>query len=128
MERMLDGEPTERQQRVVDLASGDVAEGALKHFQKAALAVTRTRLRHLEALTRTLHQTIADITGMEPVREQQHEPAIVLDPDRLAAAFRVTIGLWLTYLAWIYTEIPAVVEFAAIAEGIDWVRWRESRF
>jgi uncharacterized membrane protein YccC len=110
--RMFEGETPERTPQVVDLALNKEAERALTHFQKAALTVTRNRLQHLEELTRSLFETIADIKGFAASSPQAlvastPQPGFVPDPDRIASSTRAMAGLWLAYLLWIYVEVPA---------------------
>ena len=80
------------------------AERVLSHFQKAALAVTRARLQHLDEITRSLFETLADIKGFatsSPQPPAADAPGFgsvsgfVLDPDRLAATVRAMASLWL---------------------------------
>jgi hypothetical protein len=61
--RMLANQPPERQPAAMDLALDAAEVGALSHFHKAALAVTRSRLQHLELLTRSLFDSLSDIKG-----------------------------------------------------------------
>jgi hypothetical protein len=66
-ERMLEGQAPERAPRDVALDTDKDAERSLAHFQKAALAVTRARLQHLDALSRSLFEVLADIKGFAPI-------------------------------------------------------------
>jgi len=114
--RMLDEKPPERSPRPMDLALNRGAVRALSHFDKAALAVTRTQLHGIEALTRSLFETIADIKGFGPASLQPNEteaPTTVVlpDPDRILAAVRAMGTLWLAYLVWIYVEVPGGTGF-----------------
>ncbi|MEA3276363.1 MAG: FUSC family protein, partial [Pseudomonadota bacterium] len=123
IERMLVDEAPERLPRDVELALNQDAARALSHFQKAALAVTRTRLQHLDALTRSLFDVLADIKGFEmaspqPLGNAAPQPRFVFDLDRMAAAARVMAGLWLAYVAWIYTQIPGGTAFVIMAGPI----------
>jgi uncharacterized membrane protein YccC len=107
--RMLEGKPPERTPRVVELPLNKGAAQALSHFQKAALTVTRTRLQHLEGLTRSLFEALADIKGFAAASPQSTEAirprsGFLPDPDRIAASIRAMAGLWLAYLLWVYLE------------------------
>ena len=120
IERMLERQAPEHAPRDVELDLDKDAERSLAHFQKAALAVTRARLQHLDALSRSLFEVLADIKGFETAAPRSWgraapRPRLVLDPDRLTAAVRVMAGLWLAYLAWIYTEIPGGTAFVIMA-------------
>jgi uncharacterized membrane protein YccC len=95
----------------------------LSHFETAALAVARTQMLRIESLTRDLFETVADIQGFgAPGRRPAAKPAQpgwpVLDPDRIAAAVRSMVILWLAYLLWIYTEIPGGVGFVVMAGSL----------
>ncbi|MEA3274756.1 MAG: FUSC family protein, partial [Pseudomonadota bacterium] len=46
------------------------------------------------------------------------QPRFVFDLDRMAAAARVMAGLWLAYVAWIYTQIPGGTAFVIMAGPI----------
>ncbi len=123
--RMFEDKPPERTPRTLDLPLNKGAERALTHFQKAALAVTRNRLQHLEALTRSLFETLADIKGFGSSTAQAGDaPApqhrFVPDPDRIAAAVSVMATLWLSYLVWIFTqgEVPGGIGFVVMAGSI----------
>jgi uncharacterized membrane protein YccC len=116
IERLLGGESPERSPQPMELPWDREAVRSLSHFQKAALTVTRNRLLKLEAITRSLFETIADIKGFEsesarPSEVSAPHPRVFLDRDRLAAGFRVVLGLWLAYLLWIYTDIPGGTAF-----------------
>ena len=116
IERLFLGEPPERFPQVVELPWDKEAVRSLNHFQKAALAVTRSRLQHLEAVTRALFDTLADIKGfgeksVPPIDSAVPQSQFLFDPDRMAAAVSVAAGLWLAYLIWIYTEIPGGTAF-----------------
>jgi len=116
IERLFLGEPPERFPQVVELPWNKEAVCSLNHFQKAALAVTRSRLQHLEAVTRALFDTLADIRGfgeksVPPIDSAVPQSQFLFDPDRMAAAVSVAAGLWLAYLIWIYTEIPGGTAF-----------------
>jgi len=109
--RMHDEKPPERAPRPMDLVLNKDALRDLSHFEKAALALTRTQMQAIEVLTRSLFETIADIKGYGPASIQANASeapsAVVLpDPDRLLAAVRVIATLWLAYLVWIYVEVP----------------------
>ena len=121
--RMLEGESPERPPHALELPWDRQATRSLTHFQKAALAVARNRLLHLEAVTRSLFETIADIKGFgpesaQPVETSTPQSRFMVDRDRLAAAFRVMLGFWLAYLLWIYTEIPGDTAFVITTVAI----------
>jgi len=114
IERLLVSQAPERYPKASELSLDVDAVRALSHFQKAALAVSRAQLRRLESLTRALFQTLADIKGFGPGRQDEAEPAapatgVMPDVDRLVAAVRVMAGLWIAYLLWLYVEVPGGV-------------------
>ena len=112
IERMLAGDAPEGTPRAIDLPFDKDAVRALSPFHKAAFVVTRTRLQHIEALTRGLFDTVRDLKGFggasapEPVKAHLPGSKLLPDPDHLAAAVRAMAGLWLAYLLWIYITVP----------------------
>ena len=80
----------------------------LDHLQWAALTVARDHLIRLEELTRRLHQSARVIRGDEgaPVttntRPSRARPAFIPDPDRMLAAGKVVVTVWLAFLAVVY--------------------------
>ena len=119
--RMLANQPPERQPAAMDLALDAAEVGALSHFHKAALAVTRSRLQHLELLTRSLFDSLSDIKGFgQSITEADTVPrppvGFVPDPDRLTGAVRVILSMWLAYLALIYVDgMPGGAGFVSMA-------------
>jgi uncharacterized membrane protein YccC len=123
IERMLDGQAPERFPKPSELSLNMDAVRALSHFQKAALAISRAQLRHLESLTRLLFETLADIKGLVPSRRHEAEPVTpatgaVLDVDRLVASVRVMAGLWIAYLLWLYVEVPGGVGVVVLSGSL----------
>ena len=105
--RMLANQAPEKHPVAMDLALDATAAGALSHFHKAALTVTRSRLQHLELLTQSMFVCLSDIRGFgRPVSKADatHLPSggFVLDPDRLMGAARVLLIMWLAFFALIY--------------------------
>jgi uncharacterized membrane protein YccC len=121
IERMLAGETFERQPVAIDLPLDEAEVRALSHFDKAALAVTRTHLQHLETLTRSLFYVVCDIKDLgQAVGEADTAPAqrtgFMPDPDRIASVVRITVTLWLAYLALIYVnDIPGGTGFVTFS-------------
>ena len=119
--RMLANQPPEYHPTAMDLTLDEAEVRALPHFQKAALAVTRSRLQHLEILTRSLFDSLRDIKGFgQSVSEADTAPqprgGFVPDPDRLTGAVRVILIMWLAYLAMIYlNDIPGGTGFVSMA-------------
>jgi hypothetical protein len=122
IERMLANHSSEQQPAAIELALNVDAVRALPHFHKAALAVSRKRLQHIEALTRSLFDSVSNIKGFGQSIAviDAAAPAFtwfVPDPDRITAAVRIMLILWLAWLAVIYVNgIPGgtgVVSMAA---------------
>jgi uncharacterized membrane protein YccC len=121
IERMLANQPPKQYPTVIDLSLEDAEVRALRHSDKAALAVTRTRLQHLEALTRSLFDAVQDLKGYGPanaVRDATppHRAAFAVDPDGVAGVVRAMATMWLAYLAFIYVDdIPGGTGFVIFA-------------
>ena len=121
IERMLADQAPEQNPAAIDLDLDETGVRALSHFHRAALAVTRTRLQHLEALTRSLFDTVSDIKGFGRVDglsdvTPQMRAGFVLDPDRLTSSVRIMTTLWLAYLAVIYIpDLPGSAGFVTMA-------------
>jgi len=123
MERLLAGEMPPGAPPSLDLELNMEAVRRLSHFQKAALALIRAELRGLESLTGTLLATLADIKGLAmpmapPADLPVPHPPFLFDLDRLAAAIRVMVGLWFSYLIWIYVEVPGGVGVVIFAGSL----------
>ncbi len=109
IERMLANHPPEQQPTVIELSLDENAVRTLPYFHKAALAVSRKRLQHLEALSRSLFDTVADLRGFGLPIALPDTPAppparFVPDPDRVTATFRVMLILWLAWLTLVYVN------------------------
>ncbi len=121
IECMLAGQAPEHHPATFDLDLDEAGVRALSHFHRAALAVTRTRLQHLEALTRSLFDTVSDIKGFGRVdglydATPQIRAGFVLDLDRLTSSVRIMTTLWLAYLALIYVpDMPGGSGFVTMA-------------
>ena len=124
IERMLANHSPEQQPAAIELTLDVDAVRALPHFHKAALAVSRKRLQHIEALTRSLFDSVSDIKGFGqsiavPDAAAPPPARFVPDPDRVTAAARVILILWLAWLAVIYVNgIPGGAGLVAMAVPI----------
>ena len=124
IERMLADKEPEHHPITIDLTLDEAGVLSLSHFHRAALAVTRTRLLHLEALTRSLFGTVSDIKGFGradgvPDTAPQPRSGFVLDPDRFISSVRVMTTLWLAYLALIYVaDLPGGAVFVSMAGAL----------
>jgi uncharacterized membrane protein YccC len=121
IEPMLANQAPKHHPAPVELAMNEAEVRDLSHFQKAALAVTRSRLQHLEVLTRSLFESLSDIKGFgQAVAVADTAPPqrgrFVLDPDRMVGAVRVILTLWLAFLALIYVDgMPGGAGFVSMA-------------
>jgi hypothetical protein len=121
IERMLADQTPERHPTPVDLVLDEAGVRALSHFEKAALAVTRTPLQHLEALTRALFDGVCHIKGFGQADEvadtdSPSHAGFTLDPDRLTGMVRIMATLWLVYLAVLYVDgIPGGAGLVSMA-------------
>jgi len=94
----------------------------LTHFQKATLAVIRSRLQRIEALTRSVFDSICDIGGFGKaageVADIPQHGIFVLDPDRATGVIRVVMIMWLAWFALVYIgQLPGgntVLTMAAV--------------
>jgi hypothetical protein len=109
---LLAGHAPEPVPQVLDLSLDKDAMRRLSHFDRAALVVARSRMRHLEQLTRSLLGTVSEIRGGGKATGSADAPRApsnvwVLDLDRLASAVRLVAALWLAWLTVIYVnDIP----------------------
>jgi hypothetical protein len=106
---MLADQTPGKQPSVINIELDDSNVHTLSHFHKAALAVTRGQLQHIEQLTRSLFYTISDIKHFNHSVEiadtnQSPHPFFVLDPDRIANVVQIMVIMWLSYLAVIYID------------------------
>ena len=118
--RMLANHAPERHPTAMELDLDEDEVKALSHFNKAALAVTRSRLQYLERLTRSLFDSLSDIKGFgQSVSKADTKPGprsgFVPDPDRIMSAVRVILTMWLAYLCLIYiNDYPGGAGFVSM--------------
>jgi uncharacterized membrane protein YccC len=121
IQRMLAGEAPARLPQSATLTVDETAMNALTHFQKAAVAVTRTEIDHLEALSRTLFDSVQDLKGYGPQpssplpKDTRAGGGPGFDPDRLHAAVKAMAVLWATFLIWFYVNPPGHTSFVELA-------------
>ena len=119
--RLLVNQAPERHPAIMDLLLDMTKVDALSYFQKASLAVTRSRLQHLEHLTRSLFDSLSDIKDFSQSvsrveSESRLRGSFVLDPDRMMSAIRVIFTMWLAYLGLIYiNDFPGGAGFVSMA-------------
>ncbi|WP_445357257.1 FUSC family protein [Microbulbifer sp. ANSA002] len=77
--------------------------------ETAAIAVTRRSLNDLEVETRALINAVNDLKSLEfsssstsSEREEYWFGLLMPDPDRLANVVRVLVGIWISYLAYLF--------------------------
>jgi uncharacterized membrane protein YccC len=92
----------------------------LTHFQKAAVTVTKAQIDDLERISRSMIDSVQDIKGLSShtkvfrsIRGRTLAPG--LDPDRLAAALRVMMTLWIGFLVWVYINPPGHAMFVLLS-------------
>jgi uncharacterized membrane protein YccC len=124
IERMLANQRPAQQPIATELALDEEALHALPHFNKAALAVGRKQLQRLEILTRSLFNSVSDLKcfGQSIAVHDAAAPPpapFVPDPDRITAAARAMLILWLAWLTLIYVNgIPGGVGVVSMAVPI----------
>ena len=127
IEQMLAGNTPAHQPASVTLELDDQLLASLPHFDRAGLTVQCDYLRHIEALTRALFESVCAIRDLEcgaasarDARDDSsvHLPAgrFSLDRDHLDESFRVAASVWLMFLAIVYIpDVPAGLGALGIA-------------
>jgi uncharacterized membrane protein YccC len=120
IERMLNGKDPIQIPGQVPLMVDKELENELNHFQKAAVAVTKAQIDHLEDISRSLFDCVRAIKGFSmptrtPRRTGGHTFVPALDPDRLAVAVQVMLTLWIAFLVWVYIDPPGHAMFVFFA-------------
>jgi len=124
VDRVLAGETPQSAPQALEMPLDRDAVKQLSHFHKAAVEVTRSRLQHLERLTRSLFEAACDIKGVgkavAPTDEARTPSTFFLpDPDRLANAVRLLAIMWMAYLAMIYVPaMPGGAGFVSMAGAL----------
>ena len=107
LDRMLVNQAPEQTPEPMELTMDERQVQALSLFHQAALTVSCSQLRHLEVLTRSLFENVADIKGFGQAVVAVEAPTgpntgLLLDPDRLMGVVRITVIMWLVFLAAVY--------------------------
>lgn len=124
IERMLGDQAPEQQPTAMEPSLDKSEMRTLSHFNRAALAVNRDQLQHLESLTRALFACVSDIMGFEASvvptdSDSQAHPMLVIDPDRMANAVRLMTIFWLACLSWIWVPyIPGGTGFVTFSGSL----------
>ena len=109
IEGMLKKQAPTQEATAIKLALDNKAVRALTVFQKAALAVSRNRLQHIEELSRAQFATATDLQDIDRITTSRHavpalKPSFIPDLDRLISSVRIMATMWLAYLAIIYIQ------------------------
>ncbi len=121
---MLANHPPKQYPTAMDLTLAKDEVLALSHFHRAALAVARNHLQHIEAVTRSLFDTISIIRGFgQPAVADERVPSsytgFVPDPDRMMTVFRVMLTMWIAYFTLIYIDcLPGGSGFVTMATSL----------
>jgi uncharacterized membrane protein YccC len=116
IDRMLCGEAPATMPQPIRLTIDHEALRPLAHFQRAALAQTKTQLDGLETLSRSLFDCVQDIKGFASQRGtsqriEDRTPGLTLDPDRFAGTLLVMAAQWTGFLIWVYADPPGHAMF-----------------
>lgn len=109
-ERLMAGESVSDDPSPAELVTNTEALRELSAFEIAALSQTRKELLAIDSGTRELLARIRNIVEFDSTSKAQKtvedkeswSDSLMPDPERLVRVFRVMVGLWLTYLAYIY--------------------------
>ncbi len=120
---MLAGKAPAQALKPIALAVDKTGLAARSNFERAALAVTKTQLDRVAALSQSLFDCVGDIKGFSrissmPPRDKAPDGGLVLDPDRIGAVVRVLSGMWLAFLIWVYIDPPGHTSFVVIAVSL----------
>jgi len=123
IERMLAGDAPESIPQIIDLQLDQNASRSLSHFHKAAFTIVQIRLLRIEALTRSLFETVQDLKGFPtahllPSAISRPSTGFIPDPDRATAAIQVMASVWLAFLLWIYIEVPGGSSFIVLSGSL----------
>ena len=123
IEGMLAGKNPEHVPDAVTLQFDITESRKFGHFQKAALAVTKTQLDRLDALSRSLFECVQNIKAYREqppsaVRADTEATKLKLDADAFHGAVTVMLALWVAFLVWIYVDPPGHASFVFM--GAHW--------
>jgi len=119
IEDMLAGKAPAQAMQPIALAVDKTELAGRSHFERAALAVTKTQLDRLMELSRSLFDCVQDIKGFSrQFSGAPHDKApgggLALDPDRIGAVVRVLSSLWFAFLIWVYIDPPGHSSFVVM--------------
>nr|NIV30530.1 hypothetical protein [Anaerolineae bacterium] len=129
IEHMLAGQAPAHLPEAIALKVDRTEIRAFGHFQKAAIAVVKTQLDRLEALSRELFDCVRDLKGFggaasKPLREETSRRGLTIDPDRLQGAITVMATLWIAFLIWVYVDPPGHASFVMMSTTLMMVAVR----
>lgn len=120
MTRLLRRQATEPCCREVTLEINETALSEVSHFQRAALLLTQRYLIEIDTISREMMDTIHNIrtfaaTGGASLPGAPQPLPFTLDSDRLVAAGKMVLTIWLAFLAPIYIgDFPGGISFATM--------------
>ncbi|MGB3050830.1 MAG: FUSC family protein, partial [Polyangiales bacterium] len=117
IERMLGGNSPEAEPKAVTVTASKTELHALSQFERAAVTETWRSLGRVEALTGAIFACVRTLKGFgpattRPVPAPLAEPTAdplwlpIFDPDRIRAAVRAMVSVWVFYLLWVYLNPP----------------------
>ncbi len=123
---MFEGQSPPLTKHNVDLINFFTETGELTHTQKAILSLICTRLQELDRLSQQMHSLARDINGFASTTKVLKTNAKtftpVIDQERLLAALRVIVSMWIAYLSVIYIEsVPGGGSLVTIAGAMGMV-------
>ena len=129
IEHMLAGQAPAHLPEAIVLKVDRTEIRAFGHFQKAAIAIFKTQLDRLEALSRELFDCVRDLkdfggTASKLLREETPLRGLTIDPDRLQGAITVMATLWIAFLIWVYVNPPGHASFVMMATTLMMVAVR----
>jgi uncharacterized membrane protein YccC len=101
-----------------------VTLGAQSHFHRAALLVAQRHMLRIEELTRVMFENISAISGFSTPGDSRAGPVAtqaprVTDPDRMLAAGKIMLIMWLAFLAVVYIgDFPGGLGFLGMCGPI----------
>ena len=111
----------------ITLDVDNTALQALSHFNRAALLVAQRHMLRIEELTRTLFNSSSSIGGFtdssgSAAHATGKPTPWVPDPERLQAAGKIMVALWLAFLAVIYIgDFPGGFGFVSMCGPIGMI-------
>jgi uncharacterized membrane protein YccC len=131
LERRFSGMASMMENEAVQYACTDIAQefdsaalGAQSHFHRAALLVAQRHMLRMEELTRVLFESTSAINGFSTPEVSRvgpvgTPPPRVIDPDRLLAAGKIILIMWLAFLAVVYIgDFPGGLGFLSMCGPI----------